>query len=282
MSAAGPRTGRRLLAGLVACTCLALGGASPAAATTERAASGPVSATLTYTKAGIGRWHGLRLRVTRAGQPAFAAVARGPGCRVPYCAPAGAALGGRSLRVVDVDGDAEPEVLVDLYTGGAHCCTVTELLRWTGTRYAVRTHDWADPGYALGPAAPGAPRPFVTADARFGYTFAPYADSPMPVVVLEFGAAGWRDVTAAHPEALTTDARRLARAYRHRRGGRFALGVLAAWVADEARLGHTAAAERFLRAELRAGRLRTTPPWPGRRVYVRTLLRNLRGWGYIA
>ncbi len=36
------------------------------------------------------------------------------------------------LQVVDLDGDGEPEVLVDAYTGGAHCCALTEILRFTG------------------------------------------------------------------------------------------------------------------------------------------------------
>ena len=36
----------------------------------------------------------------------------------------------RPLTVRDLDGDGEPEVLVDLYTGGAHCCFYTVILRF--------------------------------------------------------------------------------------------------------------------------------------------------------
>lgn len=269
------------LAAALAGGLLALAAAAPADAATERAASGAVSATLSYRKGGDSRWRGLQLRVARAGVPAFAAVARGPGCRVPHCAPAGAAAGGRSLRVLDVDADGEPEVLVDLYTGGAHCCTVTELLHWTGAGYAVTTHDWLDAGYALDDRGRGRVA-FVTGDARFAYAFSSYADSRFPVVILEAQQGVWRDVTRAHPETLRAEAARLRGEYDRRRGGPFALGILAAWVADEERLGRGAHANGVVRAELRAGRLRGMPPWPAGRAYVRELRRTLRAWGYTA
>jgi hypothetical protein len=187
-----------------------------------------------------------------------------------------------SLRVVDLDGDGEPEVVVDLYTGGAHCCFISEVLRWTGAGYAATTRNWADSGYTLEVGAGGAAATFVTADARFAYAFASFADSAFPVQLLNFRAGSWEDVTVAHPESIRADISRLAKAYRKRRKGRYALGILAAWVADEYRIGHRARADRFVAGELRAGRLRGLKPWPERKAYIKALRRSLRAWGYLS
>ena len=43
----------------------------------------------------------------------------------------------RILKVADLDGDGEPEVLVDTFSGGAHCCLTTRVERWDGTGYRV-------------------------------------------------------------------------------------------------------------------------------------------------
>jgi hypothetical protein len=271
-------------AAAAAAVALAAGGAlvaaAPASATTETASSGPVAAAFSYTKAGALQWKDLRVQVTRNGVQAFDGVPAAPDCKVPYCVPAGAGNGSRSLRVVDLDADGEPEILVDLYTGGAHCCSVTELLRWTGTGYAAQTRDWADAGYTLVDAPPGGVPAFISGDVRFAYAFASFADSRFPVQVLTFKGGTWHDVTRARPETLRAESARLAREYRRRRSGEYALGVLAAWVADQYRLGRRATADRFVAAELRAGRLRGAKAWPRGKAYVKLLRRSLRAWGY--
>jgi hypothetical protein len=275
---------RRLVAVLAAAiVSVAFAAGSAAAASPETASAGDVTATYTYRDAGEGKWEDTRLTVTRAGVTAFDAVPRAPGspgCEAPYCGPAG--FGTRpSLHVLDVDGDGEPEVIVDLYTGGAHCCVVAELLRWTGSAYATTTRDFADFGYTLQPpAAPGRPATFVTGDARFAYAFASFADSAFPVRLLTYVGGSWHDVTRDHPESLRADAARWAKAYHRLRRGTRSLGVLAAWAADEYRLGRQVKVRRFLRSELRAGRLRGDPSWPRRKAYISVLERRLRAWGY--
>jgi hypothetical protein len=251
--------------------------AAPAAAETETASLGTVSATFSYTKVDDFQYSGMTVQITRAGVAAFDGVASSPDCATPYCAP-GSSVDEQSLHVVDLDGDGEPEVTVDLYTGGAHCCLIAEIFRWTGSGYAATTRNFADFGYTLDGGT------FVTGDARFGYAFASFADSAMPVRLLVFRAGTWRDVTSTHPESLRADAARWMKEYKKRRKGTRALGLLAAWVADEYRLGPSrrAAANRFLTSELHAGRLRADQGWPHGRSYISTLKRRLRAWGYTA
>jgi len=70
------------------------------------------------------------------------------------------------------------------------------------------------------------------------------------------------------------------REYRKRRSGKFSLGVLAAWTADQYLLGRRKAAHRFLEAERRAGRLRAPQGYKAKGAYIRQLERRLRAWGY--
>src|SRR5207244_3839241 len=55
----------------------------------------------------------------------------------------------RSVAVRDLDGDAEPEVVLDLYSGGAHCCYSTDIYRYNGSGYSLGEHAWGDVGYRL-------------------------------------------------------------------------------------------------------------------------------------
>src|SRR5437763_1421069 len=117
---------RRLLILLSAAVSLAL--APAAGATTETASSGSVSASFSYTKKSDFRYDGLHLKITRAGRTALDA-ATPPSCTgEPVCgfSPGGAG-NTPSVHVIDLDGDGEPEVLLDLYSGGAHCCWYEEV-----------------------------------------------------------------------------------------------------------------------------------------------------------
>jgi hypothetical protein len=40
-------------------------------------------------------------------------------------------------------------VLVDAYSGGAHCCALTEIASFNGTGYGVVESYWGNTGYAL-------------------------------------------------------------------------------------------------------------------------------------
>ena len=261
---------------------LALAAPSSASATRQTASSGAVTATMSYTKRGAFKYTGLRLAVVRAGQRVYDAPLTGPACGAPYCAPAGRGEGS-ALRVVDLDGDGEPEVIADVDTMGAHCCVISEVLRWDGSSgYRRVEHDWADPGYTLTTPAPPAVPEFVTADARFAYAFAPFGFSGMPVRVLRFTGGAFRDATREHPDTIAADARRWRREYMRYRRGKLSLGYLAAWVADEDLLGKGADAAAFVRAELHAGRLRSDQGWPQRSAFIRALERRLKAWGYAA
>lgn len=259
---------------------VALPTAAQASSGSETQSAGTVSATLTYETSPESITS--TLTITRDGQTAFS----GPiGLRIcgtdggRFCGPVGAigdALG-RSLVVADLDGDGEPEVAVELYSGGAHCCTYSTIARWTGSAYALGTRNWGDPGYRIADLDRDGKFEFLSADDRFAYLFASYAYSGLPLQILRYDAGRFSDVTGRFRGRVAKDAELWWRNYRKNRGNAQARGLIAAWAADRYRLGKRTATLRTLRGAAAGGDL------GGRRSarsFVGRLDTRLRAWGY--
>jgi hypothetical protein len=253
-------------------------GAPAARAAQHTASSGQVSATVSYGHPQRYQYTDLWLTVTRDGEDAFDEPITITGCDEPYCVPGGAYAKSGGIAVHDLDGDSEPEVIADVFTGGAHCCFASEILRWTGRAYQARQHNWGDPGYRLTDTNHDGIAELLTGDDRFAYAFTDYADSRLPIRVYHYRAAALRDVTRTYGSLVHRDARKLKRLYARRRNRLFSLGVIAAWTADEYTLGHKRAALRFLAAEARAGRLRSPEFFKGGRRFIALLKKRLHHW----
>jgi hypothetical protein len=144
--------------------------------------------------------------------------------------------------------------------------------------YDLAEHNFFDPGFQIR-VSDGTPY-FFTADDAFAYRFTAYAFSGLPLMILRYTQGHFVDQTNGFAGLLRKDARRFYRRYRHtrNRADGTQLGVLAAWAADQYRLGNRAIALQKLRHEARAGRLKG-PDLHGMR-YVRKLNRFLKRRGY--
>jgi hypothetical protein len=241
----------------VACAAPAAAGAA-----TETESSGPVSATLSYVHNKRDNTYGdLKLVIQRGGGVAFDQAITSQDCEYG-CVPVGALFddGGKSIKVTDLDGDGEPEVLVDLFTGGAHCCLVTEIYSFDGAAgtYARREHNFADPGYTIKDLNRDGVRELKSADFRFAYSLASYAGSALPVQIWRWQNGNLVDVTREFPALIRADSKRHWKIYRRHIRSKDplndpGLGALAAWAGDEYLLGHGARVQRELKAALRRG-----------------------------
>lgn len=160
------------------------------------------------------------------------------------------------VRFAALDSTGSPDLLVNLYSGGANCCTILDLLRPSaalGGRYVLSaSHNFAYAGYRLRKIGPR--RVFITADPTFADAFTDFATSGEPLQILHLQGVRFVNVTAHYRGLLLRDAARWLRAYHHAHG-RDNVGLIAAWAADEARLGRWRAAHAYLVSQARAGRL---------------------------
>ena len=89
-----------------------------------------------------------QLTITRQGQqlysqPIVSRYCRG--CELEH-------LPGRpALQVADLEGNGQPDAVVELNTGGTHCCTIVQVLSYDpGTMaYRLSERDFGDPGALL-------------------------------------------------------------------------------------------------------------------------------------
>jgi subtilisin-like proprotein convertase family protein len=190
-----------------------------------------------------------------------------------------------SVRLRDLDG-GEPEVLVGMYSGGAHCCSVVLVLRYDAARRAYRSKllDFGNYGYRLVDIDRDGLPELSAYDERFVYTFTPYVFSAAPIQIWRYRQGRLVDVTRSYPALIRGDAESLWRTYLRGRKEQDVdvRAYVAAYVADQYLLDRPDEAERALDVALARGDLhKGTPGWPAGPKFVAELSRLLRKWGYI-
>ena len=263
------------------CACLAVAATlvAPAAAsaTTQTAHSGAVSASFTFTGSFPNYSH-ERLTITRNGTVTYDKSVSSRHCGTT-CAPGQLQRHGSSVRVLPLESGGEPDVVLTLYTGGAHCCTLEQVFRFDATHgtYVKTEHDFGDPGDNIKDLDHNGRLEFVTADDAFAFAFTSFAASGLPLQILTFHAGHFTNVTRRYPKLLTADAALWLRLFKHHLSD--GVGLVAAWAADEDLLGHFALVQSTLASELHKGDLRSAAGVGGSR-FVSALNRLLRRLGY--
>jgi hypothetical protein len=250
---------------------------------TETASSGAVVARFRYSyNAKTTTFSKVTLEITRDGVELLnAAVKRPPRNSYAQVWPANGP-GKKSVFVRDLDGDGEPEVLLALYWGGAHCCHFSYVYRYLDGSYRRVYHLWGDPSYALRDLNGDGNPEFVSADDRFAYAFTSFADSAFPVQIWRYQAGRFSNVTRAFPALTRIDAARNWGLFGQALGQRRSVyGVLAAWSADQCLLNRCGAAFRRLQALRKAGKLRGGPGDGTPQRYLRHLRGFLTRTGYL-
>jgi len=280
------------VAPLAALAAVPVAGAAPI---TRTVSGGGLVVTATGEAGAPGNLGGeVRIAIDRAGARLFEAPVHAPGCEVEgtgTCWLPGWDEGADAVRIRDLDGDGEPEVLVDQDTGGAHCCLGVTVLGLTRdalgapSGYRATSRGFASSGYVLRTIDGAAI--LASGDVRFEDRWTAHVLSAVPLRLWRFSAATGRfvDVTAEHPDRIRSDRRALRRTLdRVLRDRADARGSAAAWAADSYRLGLRDRALRTLRRW--ADRRVLLPREGGRRsaaanrAFVRGLDRLLRRLGY--
>ena len=251
-----------------------VGGWTPARQTARH---GAVAVLLSYEQQSVDPsgdfkiYRRLRVRVARG-----SAVVFDRKICAQVCGPAA----GGAIAFRNVWGSRAPEVIVSLYTGGAHCCFQTELVLVPPHGPAIGIfHDWGDLGYR-GQWLRGRYW-FVTGDDRFAYAYTSFAASAFPMQVWTIDRPGRLvDVTRQRPDLIAANAARLWRTYLGERKHGDIRGVIGPWCADQYLLRRRADCDAALADALRRGYLRSDDLGPGGRAYIVRLHHDLAAWGY--
>jgi hypothetical protein len=258
---------------------------APAAlATTQTASAGAVTATFTFG----GRYPNytrLHLTIAQSGSVLYDQPVRSATCG-KFCAPGATGSRASSVHIIDLDHTGQPNVVLDIYSGGAHCCSIEQVFTFDpGTRtYAKVERNFGDPGDRIEDLGHDGHFEFVTADDAFAYAFTDFAASGLPLQILTFSGSRFHDVTDQYPALIRRDAAFWLKTFKGMARGHYSdsVGIIAAWAADEYRLGKSAAANRYLSQQARAGHLRSAlgRSEPQGQKFVAALKRFLRRHGY--
>jgi hypothetical protein len=266
------------IAAAVMAATLVLAAAASAKLTTQTDSSGAVTATFTFTGSPPKVSH-ARLKIVRAGQALYDQPVFSPQCGTK-CSPALLGVHASSVRVLDIESSGQPDVVLELYSGGANCCFIDQVFSLDpGTMTYVKTeHNFASAGAGI-KRLRHRWRFVSDDDADFKYEFTDGADSGAPIRIWSFAARHFHDVTLGYPKLIAADASRWLRLFRHHLVN--GVGLIAAWAADEELLGHDPLVQSTLAAQARKGDLRdgSNGLATGRR-FIAKLNRFLRKLGY--
>jgi hypothetical protein len=269
-------------AGVAVFAACALAGAAMALGDGARSAtahSGSTSATVTF-KSGEPTVSASRLTISLAGQQLYNQAVKSRFCSPcqPFPLPGPGAQS--PVRVLDLDSDRHPEVLLSLYTGGAHCCAIDQVFSEDpGTMTFAKTEKQFAAGVLVKRLGSGRRWRFVSADPVFQYQFTDYAHSGQPIQIWSFSGRRFHNVTRNYPNLIRSDAKRWFSAFRGNLDN--GVGLIAAWAADEDMLGHSKQVASSLKAYAAKGALRSDGSGlASGQKFVRELQKFLRQHGY--
>jgi hypothetical protein len=221
------------------------------------------------------------LKITRAGQVLLDAP--------PTESPQDDACKVAGLQVVNLDHQTEPEVILDFYTGGAHCCTFSLIYSFDprSKAYTSIRHDWGNRGYRLQDLEGQGGMEFFSSDDRFAYAFAPYVSSPSPIQLWRYQPGKLVNVTRQYPKLIARDATQLWQAFEKNRQdcqprdwGSCGEGILAAYLADKYLLEQQQQGWNQVRAAYQGNGCDFDLKCEGRESYFKQLQEFLKQQGY--
>jgi hypothetical protein len=284
-----------LASSLVAIGALVLpAGAAAQTRTVETASAGDVTAELSYVKHSRGKgefrfveFRDFRVKVLRGGQVLYDKPIGKP-CE-QFCTPTESALTRKHVGLRDLNGDGEPEAIVDLFTGGSSCCVFVYAFGYdaaanvyrrarldTGGGFVVR--DYGRDGLIE----------LVGDDFRFRGLFTCGACGSRPIRIWHYALTRFEVVTTAFPAQIRTHARRMKRIYErvrhHKDAPVFVKGALTPYAADLCLLDRCGAGFRLVRRAIRRGELNQRSDFdvsPHGAAFLPALKRFLRRAGYL-
>jgi hypothetical protein len=191
-------TSNRLLLALSLSIVALVAGPAAAQAKTETDSQGAVSASFSYTaNKGNTQFKNLKVEIRRGGATVLTTTLPKYKGFWP-----GGTVDNSSIEVRDLDADAEPEVIVKLYSGGANCCQSALFYRYqpASNTYTPTRGDFGRYGYALRNLDKKGPVEIVATDVRFEGAFGlPTVATVSPIRIFRLTKGKLTDATRGFP-----------------------------------------------------------------------------------
>lgn len=253
---------------------------------TETARSNDMVAAFSYTEKGPLEYSKLHLKITRGDVVMFDDSLE-DACRSCKGAWPGGQGTKNSVSISLLSGDkvVPPEVVVDLYTGGAHCCIISLIYAYNATANTYRrvaAKNWESPSYTLKSERDSQPY-FLTADGTFAYQFTSYADSVMPLETWALQSGKLVETTCDNLGLVREEAEGYEQSVNKElksHGAGDSRGIFAALAADLYRLDQVKRANALANKLLKRKKFSGDRTWPHGKKYVKALKRFLKREGY--
>ncbi len=276
---------RQVLVTVVVALVLTVPAATRAGAASVSATSGRLHASFTYS-GHFPEAKNARLVISDNGVVLYDHLVYSKWCGY-RCWPLDLTTRSTVLHTVRLQATATPSVVLGLYSGGAHCCSIEQVfsLDPATKTFTKIEYDFGDPGVQVVARGPGGSSVFLSADSSFAYAFTDYAASGMPIEILSVSHGHFLDITRSYPNLIARDAAMWMRTFRSSASSHYqdTVGLAAAWAADEDLLGHYSTVNTFLANQAAAGHLNSalSPEEPSGHRFVLALQTFLRRHGYV-
>jgi hypothetical protein len=218
------------------------------------ASGGGIKATLSYSGGPGITTKNLRLTITKGAKTVYNKPVPATGC-TKVCGPQSK----QPVAVASLYGDDGQDVVLNLWSGGADCCTLADVYVPSAatSSYVLDQHNFGEGGYTIENIGPKQRPEFVSSDTRFYCAFgSTCADSALPLQIFEFNAEKFVNVTRHYPKLIAADAARWYNAYF--KSPKQGLVKIIAWAADEYNLGDQSLAIKVLKRQVARGYMKAS------------------------
>jgi len=112
----------------------------------------------------------------------------------------------QSIKDIKLESNGEKVLLIEYYTGGAHCCTLLTAGIIKNDKYTVKdTLFWGDSGYEIKDIDGDGVMELSGFDVRFAYAFTSFAGSQFPILIYQYKNGKFIDVTKKFPKLIEKD-----------------------------------------------------------------------------
>lgn len=110
------------------------------------------------------------------------------------------------IKAIDIDGDGVKEILINEFTGGAHCCDFLLACSLDNDKFRVLDSLFlGNSGCEIKDINGDGKVEFTGVDDRYAYAFTNFAQSYFPVMVHQFKNKKFKDVTREFPSLVEND-----------------------------------------------------------------------------